>query len=261
MISLFKELRKMHGAFFTLINVDIKTTVTSTRLGWLWWILHPLVNASIYYFFVSIIMGRGGDNYHLFVLTGIVSWSFFASALNGSTSSIVNNKNIMMQVAIRPEIIVLVPPVVQLFFGSIGISIVMLWNYTAIGIHTISLLPLLLLISLTSYGFGLFLSVSNVYLRDTKEIVGYILRAGFFLSPVLYPVSRITDSDKIPQLIKFIFEFNPIAWVITALRTVLLDGSLYSFQEYFLITLFVLAIIQIGLSYLRANANQAFKRL
>lgn len=261
MIKLFHEIKDNRSALVTLVGVNVKTTVSSTRLGWLWWLFNPLITMGIYYFFVNVIMQRGGDNYHLFVLTGIVAWQFFAVAVAGSTTVIINNKQLIRQVSLPPTMLVTIPPLVQLFFGAVGISIVMLWNYPTIGTHSLAIIPLLLLISLVSYGLGLFLSVIMIYIKDTKEIIGYILRAGFFLSPVLFPASRLLESNRIPSIAKIIFNLNPMSWIITSLRTVLLDGAMYNWKEFFILLCLILLLIQTGLLWIRANSSQIIKML
>ena len=261
MIQLFHDIKDNRAALVTLIEVNVKTTVSSTRLGWLWWLFNPLITMGIYYFFVNVIMQRGGDDYHLFVLTGIVAWQFFAVALAGSTTVIINNKQLIRQVALSTSMLVTIPPLVQLFFGAVGTSIIMLWNYPTIGFHSLAVIPLLLLIAMVAYGLGLFLAVINVYIKDTKEIIGYILRAGFFLSPVLFPAARILESERIPEIAKLIFQLNPMSWIITALRTVLLDGKLYSGQKFCVLLGLILLLVQIGLFWIRANSSQIVKML
>lgn len=261
MIKLFHDIKDNRSALVTLVDVNVKTTVSSTRLGWLWWLLNPLITMLIYYFFVGVIMNRGGDNYHLFVLTGIVAWQFFAVALAGSTTVITNNKQLIRQVALPIEMLVVIPSLVQLFFGTVGIFIVMLLNYPLIGIHSLAVIPLLLLIAMASYGLGLFLSVINVHVKDTKHIIGYILRAGFFLSPILFPVSRIADNQRIPEFAKTLFSFNPMAWLISALRTVLLEATLFSWQEFLILTAVLILLIQLGLFWVRASSSLIIKML
>ena len=261
MIKLFHEIKNNQSALVTLVGVNVKTTVSSTRLGWLWWLLNPLITMLIYYFFVNVIMQRGGDNYHLFVLTGIVAWQFFAVALSGTTTVITNNKQLIRQVALPTTMLVTIPPLVQLFFGAVGISIVMLWNYPTIGLHSFTVIPLLLLIALLAYGLGLFLAVMTVFVQDTKQVISYILRAGFFLSPVLFPASRILESPRIPEIAKTAFGLNPMSWIITALRTVLLDGGLYSWLELCWMFGLVFLLVQVGLLWIRANSSHLIKML
>jgi len=261
MNKLFHEIIDNRSALVTLVDVNIKTTVATTRLGWLWWVINPLIMMGIYYFFVHIIMDRGGENYHLFVLTGLIAWQSFSTALTGTANVILKNKQLIRQVALPIGMLTAIPILVQLFFNSFGIIIILIWNYPVAGIHSLLVVPLLILIGLVVYGLGLFLSVINVYLRDTKQIMAYVLRAGFFLSPILFPASRVLDSAKLPEFIKTIFNLNPMCWIITALRKVLLDGQMFNWQIFFMMLLISLMIIQVGLFWLRANSSKIIKML
>lgn len=261
MTRLLYEIKHYRSALLTLVEVNIKTTVASTRLGWLWWIVNPLVMMGIYYFFISVILERGGDNYHIFVLTGLVAWQGFSLALTGTTTVITSNKQLIRQVALPISTLLAIPILVQLFFNSIGIIIILIWNNSTVGIHSFATIPLLLLIGLFVYGLGLFFSVIAVYIKDTKLIIKYILRAGFFLSPILFPASRILESTRVPDIVKTVFNLNPMSWIINALRTVLIDGQLFSWQDFFMMLFISLIIVQIGLFWLRANASQIIKML
>jgi len=261
MIKFFDEIKNHQSAITTLVGVNIKTTVATTRLGWIWWIVNPLILMMIYYMFVNIIMDRGGENYHLFVLIGIVAWQSFSTAVTGTAKAVLTNKQLIRQVALPVSILIIIPILVQLFFNSIGMILVLFWNYQVIGFHSILVIPLLFLIGLIVYGLGLFLSVITVFVRDTTQILAYLLRAGFFLTPILYPASRVLDNEKVPELAKIVFKLNPMTWIISALREVLLEGHVFSWQTFFIITLISLLIIQIGLYWLRKNSSLIIKML
>ncbi len=261
MFKLFSEIRKHKHALYALIKVDVKTTVSSTRFGWLWWLFNPLITMLIYYFFVGIILNRGGENYHLFVLTGIVAWQMFSGAISGSIVAIAKNKQLIKQVALPVEMLVLIPVFVHLFFGGVGILIVMLWNFEAIGFVSLICLPLLLLIAISAYGLGLFLSVINIYFNDTKKFVAYILRAGFFLSPILYPVTRITENEMIPSYVIYILKLNPMTQIIPELRSVLLGGVFTSLYSLTILTIVLGIIVQFGLLWIRNNSKTLIKML
>jgi len=241
--------------------MNVKTTVAASRMGWLWWIIDPLVMMAIYYFVIGVIFQRGGENYHLFVLTGVVAWQFFSRSLNNAARSVSQNKALICQIGIPMPILVAIPPIVQSFFAFIGVMIVMIWSHEHVGMQTLAVFPLLLLIALMAYGLGLFLAVFEVYVKDVGKLLGYILRAGFFLSPVLYSASRILDSDRVPHFAKVLFQLNPMAWILTALRKILLEGVMFDVVAFGLIALISIVMIQLGLVYIRSSANAITKLL
>ncbi len=261
MIRLSQNIYSNFSAFKVLVGVSTKTTVLSTRLGWLWWILDPLFLMGVYYFLIKGIFGRGGEDYHVFVLTGIVSWQFFARALTDSMSAIPANRQILQQSGFPLSVLVAIPIVARFFFAVIGVFIVMLFNYPVISLNTLAVFPVLIVIAILSYGLGLFASVINVYVSDIKQLITYVLRAGFFCTPILYPASRLLDSPNIPDAIKAILKLNPMMWVITALREVLLEGRLYNWQEFTVVLFVTLLIAQLGLLWMRICAPKIKKML
>lgn len=248
-------------AFNTLIRVNLQTTVNRSKLGWLWWVIDPLFMMAIYYFVIHLLFQRGGDDYHLFVLSGLIAWQFFIRALMGTTTVILKNKQLIRQVALPITMLVVIPVIVQLIFAVIGITVIIVWNFQATGLHTFTVIPLLFLIGSFSFGFGLFLSVFNVYLDDINQLISYSLRAGFFLSPILYPASQVLESTVISETVKKIYLLNPMAWIIPALRQVLLEGAVFSWPVFFLFLGIALFVIQMGLYCMRTQTPRIVKVL
>ncbi|HBI14263.1 MAG TPA: hypothetical protein DDY20_01890 [Desulfobulbaceae bacterium] len=259
MLKFVRDFAAHRHAITTLVQVNLKTTVSRTRLGYIWWIIDPLVMMAIYYFIFKLVFHRGGENYHLFVLCGLLAWQYFSRALVGTVKVIVNNQQLIRQIALPISMLVAIPVISQLIFAIIGMVIIVVWNYQAVGLHTLGALPLLILIGLFSFGLGLFLSVLNVFLDDINLIVSYILRIGFFLCPVLYPVEDIMNSATIPIFIKQFYVFNPLAWLITDMRKVLLDGVWFSWKEYLVMLALTLVIIQAGLYCIRSQSSRIIK--
>ncbi len=261
MLQLVRDIKKHYHAVKVLVEINIKTTVLSTKLGWLWWILDPLIMMSIYYFLIKGVFNRGGDNYHIFVLSGIVSWQFFTRALTDTIHIVARNKQIVRQIAFPLSVMVSVPIVTHSFFAAVGMIVVMLFNYSVISPVTLMLIPLLLLIAMFSYGLGLFISVLSIFVADTAKFVEYLLRAGFFATPILYPASRLLESPNIPDYLKIILQINPMMWIIAAVRKVLLYGEMYNLQVFLIVFCAALLTVQIGLLWLRRNASTIVKML
>lgn len=261
MLQLLKDLRHYHHALVTLFSVNVKTTVASARLGWVWWFLDPLIMMAIYYFIIRVVFQRGGENYHLFVLCGIVAWQFFARSLSAAVTAISKNRGIIRQTSTPMGLLIAVPCAVQLFFASVGMLIVMCWSYATLGVQSLAVMPLLLLVFFIAYAVSLFVAVTQVFFADTAKLVAYGIRAGFFLSPVLYPTSRVLDADNIPAFAKLLFELNPIGWIIEAFRRVILDGGMFDWLQYGVQFALALLLVQAGLLYLRLCSNRIVKML
>lgn len=241
--------------------VNIKTTVASTKLGIIWWVLDPLLLMLIYTFVVVIVFDRGGPNYHIFALCGIVTFQSFSRSVSLSTTSLTKNDRLIKSVSLPMHLYILIPPVVQSFFYTIGLSIILVWNNQTIGFQMIALPILIILMILMGYTIGLFLSVIQVYFNDTEIFVKYILRLCFYLSPVLYSPDRIYNAVTIPELAKNLYPLNPMVVLISAVRDLLFFGKMFNVKSIFTISLVTLIFMQLGLLYFRRYSRNIPKNL
>lgn len=261
MYRLYSELAQNRSALLTLIQFNLKSTVSETRLGFVWWIIDPLVQMATYYFLVRIVFERGEEDYHLFLLTGILAWQIFARALRQAARSISANRALIRQIGIPIATITAIPVLVQIVYAVIGLGIVMLWSHGAVGLHSLAAIPLLLLIALFSYGLGLLLSVCNAYYKDTEAMLGYVLRFGFFLTPILYPASRILEAAAVPEYAKTLFMANPMAWIVTRLRDLVLTGTMFEWGMFAGLLCIALLIVQLGLVCVRRQSRKIARML
>lgn len=261
MKQLVNEIRNHSYATAMMIRVELKRSVETTRLGWIYWLIDPIVMMLIYYFMVKLVFNRGGDNYHLFALCGITSWQFFTRAVTRSTVAFSRSSGLIQQIGIPLSLYVFIPSVVQAFFALISYLIIMFWSYSSIGFQTFAMIPLIIIILLLGFGLGLFLSVAEVYAKDTNNLVMYFLRAGFFLTPILYSPERVYGSDRVPQIIKAVYGLNPMAWVIPSVRNILLDGIMYNMGTYLILLASSLLLVQFGLLFVRKLTPKIVKSL
>lgn len=91
------------GAFRILVYRDLQIRYAGTWLGYLWTLLDPLAMSAIYWFVFSYIVGAkslGEQPYILFLLTGILSWTWFNGAVTDSARSLVVESKMVRSIAI-----------------------------------------------------------------------------------------------------------------------------------------------------------------
>ncbi len=251
MIRVAKELWENRQVLRSQFYVNIKTTVVTTKLGLLWWILDPLLFMCIYYFVISIVFHRGGPNFHLFALCGIVTWQSFSRSVSLCTSSLTRSSGLIKQSSLPMVLFVIISPIVQAFFYMIGLLIIIFWNHQVAGIHTFGILILVLLMILMASALGLFLSIFHAYLRDTGKFIAYFLRFGFYMSPVLYSTDRIYDNASIPGYAKTLYSLNPMVPFISSVRDLLFYGKMFDLQSILILFVVTLCVLQVGLFFFR----------
>jgi len=261
MIRTILDIKNNTSAFSALIIADLKVNVSSTRLGYLWWIIDPLVLMGVYYFVIGVIFQRGGENYHLFILTGIVLFQFFSRSVTGSMSAILSNKALIKQVNLPLVLYVVAPVAVRGFFAVIGIILALLMSFNHIGIHTIFVILLVILMAIFSLSISLILSALNVFVRDTSKLVTYFIRVLFFLSPILYPASKVYQAEGISDAFKTIYAMNPLNIIIESARRIVLEGAMIDLFQIAVLSVLLLLGLQFSLVFFRANALQILKAL
>ena len=156
---------------------------------------------------------------------------------------------------------IFITPLVQAFFYAIGLIILVIWNNQAIGMHTFAIIIPVLLLILITFTAGLFLSIFEVYIQDTSKVITYILRFGFYVSPVLYSPERIYEVQAIPKYFKSLYALNPMVPFITAVRDLLFYGRMFDYQPILTIFICTLLIMQAGLYFFRTIAPNIPKKL
>ena len=251
MLWLIRCIRENLGALFALVYSDLKCNVSATLLGGIWWVLDPLILMAVYYFLIHLVFGRGGDDFHIFVLVGIIFFQLFARSINSSMNALSGNKALICKLTIPVILYVLAPIVVRVFFACVGILVVIAMTGFNLNLYVSTAFVLILLLAFFSFAVGILLSMLNLILRDTSKVVGYIIRMLFFMSPVLYPASRILDAERIPQSVKDLYMLNPLAIIIEWARDLLMEAISIDSYDLITLSLAVLALLQVALLLFR----------
>lgn len=181
-----------------LVRTDFKLRYQGSVLGYAWSLLRPLLLFVILYIvFVKFLkLGAGVPHYPVYLLLGIVIWNFFNEMTVQSLGSIVGRGDLIRKIRIPRWIIVLsssISALINLFLNLLVIVVFMFVNHVDL-MRTILWLPLILAeVYLLALGLSMFLSAAFVKFRDINYIWEVILQAGFYLTPILYPLSRIPN--------------------------------------------------------------------
>lgn len=217
------ELWRYRELFGILIWRDIKIRYKQTALGGLWAVLQPLIAMLIFGVLLNrvVAMPSDGSPYMLFVYAGLVPWTFFANAVSLSSNSLVGNEGMIRKIYF-PRVLI---PLGQIFALGLDMTIslgfmgaLMVYHHWPISFG-LALLPVFLFGScLVAAGLGLILATLNVYYRDVKYAVSYFIQMLFFVTPVLYPWSRVPDKFKI------FLSLNPMSGIVEGFRYALLGN-------------------------------------
>jgi ABC-2 type transport system permease protein len=245
-----------------LVRTDFKLRYQGSVLGYAWSLLRPLLLFVILYVvFVKFLkIGSGVPHYPVYLLLGIVMWNFFLEMTMQSLGSVVNRGDLIRKIRIPRWIIVFsssLASLINLFLNLIVIVIFMLVNHVDL-MRTILWLPLIFAeVYLFALGLSFFLSAAFVKFRDVSYIWEVMLQAGFYLTPILYPLSRITNLT-----FQKLILLNPMAQAIQDARYAAVTHQTTTAHKIFqggwheLIPFLIVAIVLvIGLSYFRKESK------
>lgn len=257
MLKLIRELWTYRGVLYAQLIADLRSSVVGTRMGYLWWLLDPLFLMAIYYFLVQGVLQRGGEDFAFFVFSGLVPWQWFARSLQQSATAYTRNKGLILSVPVPYPLYVLSPILLNSAFALIGLGLMVL-VYDPILLYRLPLvIPLMLLQGCLCFGIGLCLAALTVFARDLSKFIEYGIRILFYLSPVIYGIERVLDSEHIPLWAKTLFMLNPFAHLLPAYRELLLQRWGHeSWDGLMLLALFSLALIWLGTLLTRTMRNR-----
>jgi len=217
-----RELFEFRGLLYFLTWRDIKVRYKQTVLGALWAILQPVLTMVVFTLFFGRLarMPSDGVPYHLFSLTALVPWTFFANGMTAASNSLVGSANIIKKIYF-PRLALPMSAVLGGIVDFVLAFIVLIGMLLAGGVvPTINIiwLPLFVLLAfVTALGVSLWLSALNVQFRDVRYVVPFIIQLWMFSSPIVYPASLIED-----PVLRVVYAFNPMVGVIEGFRWSLL---------------------------------------
>lgn len=215
------ELWAYRELLYFLVWRDVKVRYKQTAIGAIWAVLQPLsamlIFTVVFGYFAKI--PSDGLPYPIFAYAGVLPWLYFASALNRSIVSVVNEGHLISKVYF-PRLLL---PLAGTVSGALEFAVsfvlligMMLW-YGLTPTWGLMALPFFLLLALaTALAVGLWLSALNVRYRDVGYTVPFLTQCWMYASPVAYPVSLV------PQQWRLLYSLNPMAGVIEGFRWALL---------------------------------------
>ena len=216
---MFSNLKKNRNLLKNLIARDFKVNYHGHVLGYFWSLLEPLALTGIFFLVFVILRGQSDTILPLKIMIGILIFNSFAKTLSSCTTCLIQNSSLIQQVYFPREVF---PSAIAGFrFVNLCLSIIIIIPYmiyeAIMPTSMVVLLPVSMVCSvLLGQGIGMMAAVIQVRLRDLKQIIDLLVRAGFFLSGVFFGAEIIP-----PEYLELYF-MNPIAVFIEMARSAVL---------------------------------------
>ncbi|MCC8992943.1 MAG: ABC transporter permease [Candidatus Contendobacter sp.] len=198
---------------------DLRAEAARTYIGFLWWVLDPLIFMAIFYVVFGLLLRRSTPDFVPFLLIGLVSWRWFQNTITHSATSILGGRSLMQQVYVPKIIFPLVIILTDLVkFGLVlMLLLIYLWlagfsvGWTYLALPALLMTQFLLILGLT-------LSVAAVvpFVPDLKYLTEHALQILFYFSGIFF------SGASIPENYQPYFYLNPMASIIEAHRDILI---------------------------------------
>jgi lipopolysaccharide transport system permease protein len=251
-----RELWEYRELLYFLVWRDVKVRYKQTVLGAAWAILQPLMTMAVFTIFFGRLAKVGSDGlpYPIFSYAGLLPWTFFAQGLGQSSDSLVGSANLVKKVYF-PRLVIpmssVLAPLLDFALAFVILAGMMLFYGIRPTVALLALPLFLLLAFTTALGVGMWLSALNVQFRDVKYVVPFFVQMWLFVTPVIYPTTKVIAMLREAGLPEWLYGLNPMVGVVTGFRWAIL-GTAVPAGSLILVSVLVTACLLVsGVFYFR----------
>ena len=246
-------LKKYSFLMRQLVGRDFKTKYKRSVLGVAWSFLNPFLTMAVQYVVFSTMFKSDTANYPLYLLSGIVFFSFFGEACSNGLNAITTNASLIKKVYIPKYIYPIsktISSMVNFAFSLIPIFIVMLVTRTPFRPSLLLLVYDVLCMFLFLLGMAFLLSTMMTFFQDTQFLWSVINMMWMYLTPIFYTENIIGES------FRTIYHCNPMYQFITFARVCIIDGVSPVPMQYIYCALSGIVVFVIGAVVFRKHQDE-----
>src|SRR4051794_40370611 len=217
-----RELWRRREFAYELSRTTLQAQHFDTVFGKVWLVLNPLLLAGVYFMLVDIVRrGHSPPGFFAHLVAGIFAYYFVSGAVRDGVKSVVSGGKLVLNTAF-PRTLLPLSTVITSFYRFVPTFLIYipihLISGLPVGLVDLWILPIVVCLALVAGGLSMFVAALQVYFRDVKSFLPYVLRVWLYASPVLY------FAYQVPHGYKWILKANPIGSLLTAWSEVLQRG-------------------------------------
>jgi ABC-2 type transport system permease protein len=228
MLSDLKQLVEYRELLRTLVSKDTRSRYKGSVLGFAWNFTIPLLQLLVYWVLFGLIIKMqlsATYPFAVFLFTGLLAWNFLANSATGGAMAIVGNANLVKKIYFPLQVLPLTAVLSQfisLLLGMVVLGVVVIVFGVGVSWHLL-LLPMVFAAQLVfTGGLAYLFAAGNVFYRDIEHILGIVVMAWMYVTPILYPISILDDK---PAWAGLVMHLNPMTGIITAYQNMILDHT------------------------------------
>lgn len=262
--KMFTALWAYRGFILGSVKREFQSRYRNSMLGAAWTVINPLAMIVVYtVIFAQVMRARlpGVDSafaYSIYLCAGVLTWGLFAEITGRAQNIFLEHANLLKKLSFPrlclPVVVVLNAGLnFAIIFGLFSLFLLLSGNFP--GWSYLALIPLLAIQIAFAIGLGITLGVLNVFFRDVGQLFGVILQFWFWLTPIVYSVTIL------PESIRFFMQYNPMAELMGAYQTILVNGQWPQWQSLWLVTLLAILFCTLGMRLFRNHAGEMVDEL
>lgn len=216
------ELWRFREVLKNFVSQDLKVKYRRSSLGFFWSLLNPLLQMTVLSVVFSLLFRM--ENFALYVLSGVLPWSFFVTSIDGCAMSLVSAEG-MLRRQYFPKLVFPLSYVLQnLVTFALSLIVLLATLGPFVGLRFTSALAILpfsfLVIVCVAIGLGALAAIVTVHFRDMQHLISVFLQAWFYLTPIIYPLEK----GPIDARHQIYFKLNPLYSVIQLFHRPIYDA-------------------------------------
>jgi len=278
-MNYLKEVWTSRELLVNLTSREVRGKYKRTVFGQLWSLANPLALMLIYTLVFGFIFKSnplpgnpsGLDVFALWLLCGLLPWTFFSSVVSSGAGSLVGNANLIQKVSFSRIVLPLSTVGASAYNWMFEIAVLLI-AITIAGGFVLPWIPLLIvamaLLAVFAAGVGLLFSIANVYFRDTEYLLTIVLQLWIYLTPIIYPIERVADKSTstggllgTPITILGLYDLNPMVHFVALFRQLIYDNRWPDGIEWVICLCWSLAALGIGMLVFRKNERNLAEAL
>jgi teichoic acid transport system permease protein len=220
------ERRHFITAFAT---AKLTSQYSQAKLGQVWQVMTPLLNAAVYYFIFGVLLGtkRGVPDYVPFLVTGVFIWTFTQSSIMAGTRAISGSLGLVRALHFPRAALPVsyaIQQLQQLLFSMAALVVILLFFGVPVSASWLLAVPVLVLQFTFNAGVAMIMARMGAKTPDIAQLMPFILRTWMYVSGVMWSIDKVLSHSNLPHWAMVALESNPAAVYIDLMRYALIDS-------------------------------------
>lgn len=218
-IQRIRNIYAYRDMIYSLVRRELRGRYKGSVLGFLWTYINPLCQVIVYSMVFSIIFRVNIDKFYLYLIIGMMPWTFFNTSVQGGSTCIRAQSDMVKKIYFPREVIPIsyvTSAFVNMLLSFIIVFFAVLISGYWFNFKALIFLPLIVIFEyMLALGIAFIVSAITVYFRDLEQIIGVVMMAWIYVTPIMY------NMDYVPEQYRKLVVLNPMTPIVEVYHQIL----------------------------------------